>query len=138
MEKVIIRVAWSNKNFSATFGENVPGSVAFTADTFEELQKEAQNTLKFHVEGMVEDGDEVSQWLVDGDYEFVFEYLDVAALIRSLEPYTSLAALSRATGINQCQLSHYANGVKNPRPQQRQRIVNGIHDIGARLMAVML
>lgn len=30
---------------------------------------------------------------------------------------------NRTTGINQHQLSHYANGLKNPRPQQRQRIV---------------
>ena len=136
MEKVRVDVAWCNKNFSATLGENVPGAVVFTAKTAEELFKEAKESLKFHVEGMLLDGDDVPQWLVDGDYEFEYNYLNVAALIRVCEPLVSIAAISRATGINQHQLSHYANGIKNPRPQQRKRIVDGIHKIGRELMAV--
>lgn len=137
MEKIKIEVAWCNKNFSATFCDNVPGCITFTASSWEDLQEEARRTIGFHVEGLIEEGDEVPQWLVDGDYELEYSYANIAALIRSLEPYTSLAALSRETGINQHQLSHYANGMKNPRPLQRQRIVEGIHSIGARLMSVI-
>jgi hypothetical protein len=51
-------------------------------------------------------------------------------------PYASIAAISRASGINQHQLSHYANGIKKPRPAQRRRILDGIHKIGRELMAV--
>lgn len=137
MEKVRVDVAWCNKNFSATLGENVPGAVVFTAKTVEELYKEAKESLQFHVEGMLLDGDDVPQWLVDGDYEFEYNYVNVAALIRVCEPFVSIAAISRATGINQHQLSHYATGLKNPRPQQRKRIVDGIHKIGRELMAVV-
>lgn len=137
MEKVRVDVQWCDKNFGASFGENVPGAVVFTAKTFEELIKEAEETLRFHVEGMLEDGDDVPQWLRDGDYELEYNYIDVATMLRACETYASLAAISRASGINQNQLSHYATGLKRPRPEQRRRIVDGIHHIGARLMAVV-
>lgn len=134
--KVNVFVEWCDKNFGASFGEEVPGAVVFTAKTFDELQREALETLQFHVEGMLEDGDDIPQWLADGDYELVYHFVNTAALIRSVEQYASLAAISHVTGINQNLLSHYANGLKNPRPQQKQRIVDGIHAIGARLMAI--
>ena len=137
MEKIRVDVSWCEKNFSASLGENVPGAVVFTADTFAELQKEAKESLEFHIEGMVADGDEVPQWLVDGDYEFEYRFLDATSLLRAYEPYLSLAAISRASGINQHQLSHYANGIKRPRAQQRERIVKGIHKIGKELLALV-
>ena len=136
MEKVKVNVSWCNKNFAATLGDNVPGAVLFTAPTFEKLRKEAKETLEFHVEGMLLDGDDVPQWLRDGDYEFQYE-LDTTALIRVCESFTSLAAISRASGINHHQLSHYANGIKTARPLQRKRIVDGIHRIGEELLSVV-
>lgn len=136
MEKIKVDVQWCDKNFGASLGNNVPGAVVLTAKTFEELKREVPETLKFHVEGMIADGDDVPQWLRDGDYEFEYNLLDVATMLRAYEPYYTLAALSHATGINQHQLSHYANGLKQPRPQQRQRIVEGMHEIGRQLLAV--
>lgn len=136
MEKIRVDVQWCDKNFGGSLGENVPGAVVFTATSFSELQKEAKECLDFHVAGMLADGDEVPQWLVDGDYEFEWNLLDVATMLRAYEPYVTLAALSHASGINQHQLSHYANGMKRPRPQQRQRIVEGMHKIGRELLAV--
>ena len=63
-------------------------------------------------------------------------HLDAAALLQMCSPYASIAAISRASGINQHQLSHYANGIKKPRPEQRRRIIEGIHKIGRELIAV--
>lgn len=140
MEKVIVNVEWADKNFSATFSDNVPGAVAFTADTFERLQAEAADTLRFHVEGYLDDPDEaanVPAWLAAGDYELEYRFADTAALLQSCSAYVSQAALSRASGINQHQLSHYANGLKKPRPQQRERIVEGLHRIGRELLTVV-
>lgn len=137
MEKIRVDVAWCDKNFGASLSENVPGAVVVTAKTFAELQKEVKDTLAFHVEGMVRDGDEVPQWLAEGDYEFEYNFMDVAALLRAYEPFVSLAAISRSSGINQHLLSHYANGIKKPRPQQRERIVEGIHNIGKELLAIV-
>lgn len=135
METIIVNVSWENKNFAASLGDNVPGAVVFTAKTFEELVREAHDALAFHVEGMIEDGDEVPEWLSKGEYEFEFNYVDTASLLRSCERFASIAAISRATGINQHLLSHYATGLKKPRPKQRQRIIDGLHSIGRQLMA---
>ena len=38
MEKIIVNVAWCDKNFGGSLGSNVPGAVVFTAPTFEVLQ----------------------------------------------------------------------------------------------------
>jgi hypothetical protein len=52
----------------------------------------------------------VPQLLRDGDYELDY-HLDTVALLQMFSPYYSIAAISCASGINQHQLSHYANGV---------------------------
>lgn len=136
MEKIIVSVDWCDKNFGASLSENVPGAVVLTARTFSELKKEVADTLAFHVKGMIADDDAVPAWLSAGDYGFEYEFVSTAALLRSIEPYASLSAISRATGINQNLLSHYANGKKKPRQAQRQRIIDGIHSIGRALMSV--
>ena len=135
LEKIIVNVSWCDKNFGASLSENVPGAVVITAKSYDELVDEVRETLNFHVEGMVADGDDVPQWLRDGDYEFEY-HLDAAALLQMCSPYASIAAISRASGINQHLLSHYANGIKKPRLAQRKRIIEGIHKIGRELIAV--
>ena len=136
-ERIIVNVSWCGKNFSASLSENVPGAVVFTAKTFAELQKEAEVSLDFHLEGMHEDGDEVPQWWLDKNYEFEYQYADTATMLQVFSETVSLVAISRATGINQHLLSHYANGLKRPRPQQRQRIVEGIHKLGRQLLSAV-
>lgn len=135
-EIIKVFVGWTEKNFSASLSDNVPGAVVIAAKDVAELKREVIETLRFHVEGMLVDGDEVPQWLADGDYELEYEYISAAALIHACEPYATIAALSRVTGINQRQLSHYANGLRNPRPEQRKRIVEGLHSIGRELLSV--
>ena len=135
-EIIKVFVGWTEKNFSASLSDNVPGAVVIAAKDVAELKREVIETLRFHVEGMLADGDEVPQWLADGDYELEYEYISAAALIHACEPYATIAALSRVTGINQRQLSHYANGLRNPRPEQRKRIVEGLHSIGRELLSV--
>ena len=136
-ETIKVFVEWTDKNFSASLGDNVPGAVVIAAKDIRELKKEVADTLRFHVEGMLADGDEVPQWLADGDYELEYDYISTAALIHACEPYTTIAALSRVTGINQRLLSHYANGLRHPRTEQRQRIVVGMHLIGQELLSVV-
>ena len=119
MEKIIVNVSWCDKNYGAALSENVPGAVVVTAKTYNELIDEVRNTLNFHIEGMIADGDDVPP-----------------ALLQMCSPYASIAAISRVSGINQHQLSHYANGIKKPRPEQRRRIVEGLHKIGRELIAV--
>ena len=136
MEKVVVKVEWCNKNFCAVVGDNVPGAIVVASDTMDHLKKDVVESIEFHVEGMVADGDEVPAWLASGDYALEWS-LGVSALIRACEPLVSIAAISRATGINQRLLSHYANGIKTPRSAQREKIVNGIRSIGRQLISVV-
>lgn len=135
MERIIVNVSWCEKNFGASLSENVPGAVVITAKTYDELVDEVRSTLEFHIKGMVADGDDIPDWLRNGDYELEY-HLDAAALLQMCSPYASIAAISRVSGINRHQLSHYANGLKKPRPAQRKRIVEGLHKIGRELIAV--
>ena len=137
MEKIRVDVAWCDRNFGASLSENVPGAVVLTADTYEKLLHDVPETLRLHNEGMVEEGDDVPPRLIGGDNEQEYNLDDVATVLRAYEPFVSLAAISRATGINQHQLSHYATGIKKPRAEQRKRIVEGIHKIGRELMSVV-
>ena len=69
--------------------------------------------------------------------EMAFEYkFDTASFLHYINGRLNLADLQTITGINRHQLSHYANGLKKPRPQQRRRIVEGLHKIGRELIAV--
>lgn len=71
------------------------------------------------------------------EVEFVFVY-DVASFLRYYSNILSLAGLERITGINQGQLSHYLNGVKNPRPETVKKIEDGIHRFANDLSQVRL
>ncbi len=59
---------------------------------------------------------------------------DIATILKAAGNLTTLAAISREADINQNQLCHYATGKKKPRPAQQQRIIDGIHSIGQKLM----
>lgn len=136
METIKVNVGWSNKNYGASVDEQVPGAIVVTDRTYEGLQEAVKEAIIFHVGGMLADGDNVPEWLVNGDYKLEW-VLETSALLRNCERYTSIAAISRATGINEQQLSHYANGIKKPRPQQRERIVEGLHKIGHEFLSVV-
>lgn len=133
--KLKIHVGWSGKNFCCGLSEGIGGTVAVTAKTLAKLKEDFEESLRWHIEGCIADGDPLPDYLVTGDYELDYE-LDAAALLRDAEYFTTLAAISRVTGINQKLLSHYANALKIPRASQRQRIVDGLHNIGRQFLAV--
>ncbi|MCL2329140.1 MAG: helix-turn-helix domain-containing protein [Bacteroidetes bacterium] len=59
--------------------------------------------------------------------EATFEYnYDTRSFLNYYTAYFSLAGLSRLTGINQGQLSHYVNGVRNPSKHTIQKIDTAI------------
>lgn len=69
---IIVRFSKVDNKYSANLSDNVPGAIAFTADTFENLMEEADKTIQLHVEGMIKDGNEVPEWLANGDYDIEF------------------------------------------------------------------
>ena len=138
MEKINVKVSWEQNNYSACTDDydNIGGLIIAAGKTIELLKKEFESALKFHIEGCLADGDSLPEWLVNGNYELNF-VLETSALLRYAERYTSLAAISRASGINERQLSHYANKRSVPRTQQRERIVEGLHRIGKEFLSVV-
>jgi len=69
------------------------------------------------------------------EYEFEFEY-DIASFLSYYSKIISFTGLEELTGINKKQLSHYATGIKKPRPNSAKKIEAAIHKLGADLCQV--
>jgi hypothetical protein len=71
--------------------------------------------------------------------EVEFEYIyDTASFIQFYSSYFTLAGLSRLTGINQGQLSHYVNGTRSPSKRTIDKIDTSIQDFAKNLSQVQL
>jgi len=137
MEKIQVKIGWSGNNYSCVADDMaLNGIIVVTNKTLEGLKKDFQESLHFHLEGCLQDNDVLPEWLVSGQYEVNF-LLETSALLHSLDGIITRSAISRATGINERQIGHYASGYRTPRPQQREKIINGIHAISRQLAAVM-
>lgn len=134
-QTIKIDVSWTEDNFCCSWSDEEAGTVLVTAKTLDKLKKNFEESLRIHIEGCVADGDVLPEYLVKGEYKLEY-VLDTAALLRDAEEYTTMAAISRASGINQKQLSHYASGLKHPRPLQIERIKAGLHHIGTQLLSL--
>ena len=133
--KIHVNVSWTEKNYCCSWEDGQGGVVLVTAKTLQKLKDDFEESLRLHIQGCIADGDSFPEYLATGNYEIFYD-LDAAALIRNAETYTTMSAISRASGINQKQLSHYANGVKHPRSAQLERIKSGLHIIGTKLLAL--
>ena len=137
MEIIRVDVSWCDNCYKASYGENIPWTLDFTAMTFPELQKEALACLASHVKRLYADGKDVPEWLSNGEYEFQYKFLDARSLLTAYGQSLTLVAISRASGINQSLLSLYAHGKKKARPHQVERIANAINKIGIELMSLV-
>ena len=99
------------------------------------FKQEFAEALDFHLEGMEEYGDPLPQWAVDRDYEIEYSMTVSALLHRALE-YTTLEAISRASGLKRSALKRYANCDVCPREAQREKIVAALKKISADLMTL--
>lgn len=135
MKIIKVEIYWEDKNYCCGWSCADFGAVLCTNKDIDNLKREFEDSVKTQVEDMLADGEKLPEWLADGEY--VFEYiLSVSALLRQAEKYTTMAVISRVTGINQKLLSNYASSVKKPREIQRERIINGLHAIGRQFLAV--
>lgn len=67
--------------------------------------------------------------------EFCYKY-DLASFLSFYSNVFSLAGLSRLTGINQQQLSHYVTGRRNPSEKTVRKMETAIHAFGNDLSTV--
>lgn len=136
MERLHIIVDWCDKNFALATKEDIlDGSIVCTHSSYKGLIDAFNFSVHESVEYAKEHGKQVPEWLENGEYELDIEFT-AAALIRKAEEYTSLSAISKVSGINLQQLSHYANGFRCPRPDKVVRIREAVHKIGQDLLAI--
>lgn len=135
MEKIVVTVGMTENNYSACV--NIGDGIAVaTGKTFEELKKQMNEAVEFHLEGMREDGDEIPE-IFNSEYELVFHF-DPESLLRHYSGIFTNAALQRLTGINQRQIQRYASGVSKPRESQAKKIEEALRNLGKELLAVEL
>lgn len=96
------------------------------------LKSEFADALEFHFEGMRADGEQCPS---EGAYTIEYN-TTIQALLQHYKSIINLSALSKVTGINKGLLSHYASGVRTPREKQREKIINGFHQIANDLSSV--
>lgn len=130
MATVKINVDWVGHNFGAAPQDDAIACVA-TGKTLEEVEHNIVEAIRFHLEGMRAHGESLPVGFQDGwQPEFI---LTTRAQLRYTDNYITRKALSRETGINEQQLSHYATGRRIPRPDTRKRITDGIQAISRHL-----
>jgi len=137
MEKIHVKIGWSGDNYSCVADNTVlNGIVLATSNTLEGLKENFQESLYFHIEGCIKDGDQLPEWLIHGQYELIYS-LEISALIHRFDGVLTRSAIARASGINEEQIGHYASGYKIPRPHQKEKIINAMHSIGRELVSVV-
>ena len=132
MSKIKIIVDYTD-NYAACPADNRIACVS-TGRTLDEVKRNIAEGLQFHIDGMRADGESIPAEF-EGEWEFEWE-LTARAMLHYTEGLIPKSAISKATGINQQQLTHYASGYRVPRPMMRQKILDGIHNIAALLSSI--
>lgn len=132
MGKIIINVDYTDNFAAAPANEDI--ACISTGRTLDELKKNMEEALRWHIDSMREDGESIPAEF-EGDWELEWN-LTVKALLHYTEGLVPKAAIAKATGINQQQLTHYSTGYRTPRPAMRKKIIDGIHYIAQQLSAI--
>lgn len=130
MEQIIVNVDWLN-NYAASTDVI---AIVVADETLNGLKQAFEESFSLHVQSMIEDGDELPE-VLKGEYTFKY-VLSTRALLHYYDGILTRAAISRLTGINEKQLGHYMQGVRNPRKEQRERIITGLRKLGKELESV--
>lgn len=131
MKKIKIMIEWAGNNFSAGTG-TVNGVVAATGKTLGSVKKNFKSALDFHIQGALADGDKLPAYILKNDFELDFE-LGASAMLHLADGLITRSAISKATGINEKQLSHYLTGHRIAREAQNKKIANGIIQISQKV-----
>ena len=132
MAKIDVLVDYTDNYSARPVNEQI--ACVTTGRTFEEVKRNMDEALHFHIEGMRLDGDSIPPEY-EGEWTLCWHFT-VRALLHYTEKLVPKSALAKVTGINQQQLTHYASGYRTPRPAMRQKIIDGLHSIAEQLSAI--
>lgn len=91
---------------------------------------EAKEDFMISIDEMREMYEEENKAFPSLEVEFLY---DTASFLQYYNQFITLAGMQRLTGINQAQLSHYIQGVRNPSPKTAEKIQKSIHEFGKEL-----
>ena len=128
--KVILEAG--KDGFGVSFDE-IPNVFGF-GKSIEEAKADARAALTGFVELLRKTGKPIPEALA-GDYSLEFEF-DMEALLKHIEGFIKKTALAKVSGVNPTQLTHYSSGLKKPRREQREKIINALHKLGQELLSV--
>lgn len=131
MKKIKVTIEWAGNNYSAGVG-GINGAVFSTGKTLEAVKKNFAEAFSFHVNGSIDDGDKLPEYIVNENFEFKFE-LGASTMLHLADGLITRTAISKATGINEKQLSHYLTGHRIARQAQNKKIAAGIIQISKQI-----
>ncbi len=131
--KTIKAILETGKDGYGVSFEEIPNVFGF-GENVEDAKADAKAALDSFVEVLKKHGKSIPEALT-GEYQLEFEF-DIESLLKHVEGIVTKTALSKASGINPAQLSHYSSGLKKPRKEQRIRIINGLQKLGKELISV--
>ena len=134
MNIVNVIIDWVPNNYAATLADSSLACVA-TGETLEAVKDNIVEAIKYHIEGLILDGEPIPKQFC-GKWCPSFE-LSTRAQLKYCDLYITRKALAKETGINEQQLSHYANGQRHPRQAMQNRITAGIRSISNRLSGIL-
>jgi predicted RNase H-like HicB family nuclease len=71
----------------------------------------------------------------DENYKLAYTF-DIESLLENYKGILTNSGLEKLTGINQRLMYQYANGLKKPRAEQKQKIQDGLHKLAEELLAI--
>ena len=81
MEIINVKVGWSGDNYSCIAEETaLNGVILITCNTLEGLKRKFQESLQFHIDGCLQDGDQLPEWLKNGQFELNYTF-EMSALM---------------------------------------------------------
>jgi predicted RNase H-like HicB family nuclease len=110
---------------------SIPGCTSFGKD-FMDLKTNLKEAIGFHIEGMIEDGEEIP---VISDFENDLEYQFDLSTFFSEFPIT-VSGIAKRTGINRSLLNQYVKGIKHLTLERAAQIQNAIRSIGNEISSV--
>lgn len=114
----------------------LPNWIVTCTGDLDAFKKEIIDSIDFYIEAAREDKEDYPH-IFDDKYEIIYQF-DVKSLLNHYQGIFSFSALQTITGINQKQLAHYAAGRSIPRPQQAEKIVNGLHKLAKELLTITI
>ena len=107
-----------------------------TGQTLHEAKNNIREAIVFHIEGLVEEGEKLPEFLEDS-YELSYR-IEISSLFEWFSGVLTKSGVSKLTGLNQSLISQYANGFKTPSNKQSKKIEDALHNFGQELLEIQL